>query len=83
MSSFARNVKKEQEKQTLKFLFRKEPKHRCKKCHRMTLYNAKGECVYCSGEFDERLKSIYDKMKNQKIKGGEPIEKVRSEISTK
>lgn len=80
MSSFARKIKKEHESQSLKFLFRKEPKHRCKDCHRMTLYNQKGECVYCSGEYDKRLKEIDQKIKayNLKNKGGDSVEKVRS-----
>jgi len=53
MSNFARKVKKNNEINRIKTLFGKEPKHRCKDCGKMTLYNKTGECVYCSGEYEK------------------------------
>lgn len=59
MSNFGRKIAKEQEIKTLKMLTGKKPKHRCNECHKMTLYNKKGACIYCSGEF-EKIKKEYN-----------------------
>lgn len=59
MSSIGRKIAKNQEITTLKMLTGKEPKHRCEKCHKMTLYNKKGACIYCSGEY-AKIKKEYD-----------------------
>lgn len=58
MSCISRKVRKEHEIKMLKMLTGKEPKHRCNKCHKMTLYNQKGACIYCSGEY-EKIKNEY------------------------
>lgn len=75
MSNFSRKVKKNKEVNRIKTLFGKEPKHRCKECGKMTLYNKKGECVYCSGEYEKVekdflkfLKRTNKKVKNEKSK---------------
>lgn len=69
MSNFARKIKKDNEINRLKVLFGKTPKHRCKDCHQMTLYNKKGECVYCSGEYEKVEKKYLDFLKrtNKKV----------------
>ena len=73
MSNFARKVKKNNEINCLKTLFGKEPKHRCKYCGRMTLYNKKGECVYCSGEYEKVEKDFMKWLKrtNKKVANDE------------
>jgi len=70
MSNFARKVKKNNEINRIKTLFGKEPKHRCKDCHKMTIYNKKGECVYCSGEYEKVEKQFlkFLKRNNKKVK---------------
>lgn len=59
MSNFDRKIAKKQQIKTLKMLTGKEPKHKCKECHKMTLYNKKGACIYCSGEY-EKIKEEYN-----------------------
>ena len=73
MSNFARKVKKNNEINRIKTLFGKEPKHRCKDCGKMTLYNKKGECVYCSGEYEKVEENFMNWLKrtNKKVTNDE------------
>lgn len=79
MSNFGRKIAKKQEIKTLKILTGKEPKHRCNKCHKMTLYNKKGVCVYCSGEFEKIKKEHYEWL--EKLKKSKQKEKEHAVIT--
>lgn len=79
MGSLARKVKKNNESWSIKTLFGKEPKHRCKDCHKMTLYNKKGVCVYCSGEYKEVEEEFINELKKRKIK---PNKEVKNETKS-
>ena len=70
MSNFTRKIKKYNEINRIKTLFGKEPKHRCKDCHKMTLYVDKGVCIWCSGIYDEVEKKFLKALvrKNKKVK---------------
>lgn len=69
MSNFARKIKKNNEINRIKTLFGKEPKHRCKDCGKMTLYNKEGGCVYCTGEYEKVEKKFMNWLKdtNKKV----------------
>lgn len=52
MSNLKKNVRDNNDKRVLKETFGKEPKHRCSKCHRFSLWipskkDGKPECVMC------------------------------------
>ena len=62
MSNFARKIKKHKEVLTGRLIGGRFPKHRCRTCHKMTLYDKEGKCIYCSGKDKELVKEIYNKI---------------------
>ncbi len=58
MSNFARKIKKNQEIVIGRFIGGRFPKHRCNKCHRMTLYDKEGNCIYCFGKAEKLFKNV-------------------------
>ena len=36
-------------------------KYKCNKCHKMTLYDNKGNCIYCSGKGKELINRYFGK----------------------
>ena len=51
MSNFSKKIRDNQDKETLRQKFGKNPKHRCPNCHRFTFWvsdeNKKRQCIWC------------------------------------
>ena len=61
MSNFARKIKKNKELVIGRIIGGRFPKHRCNKCHQMTLYDKEGNCIYCSGKGKELINRYFGK----------------------
>ena len=65
MGNFAKKIRDQKDKELIKRMTGKVPKHRCPECHRFTLWitdsNVKHQCIMCKLIEEEKQKELKNK----------------------